>query len=81
MLTKNGICTLTNIVIADPMWADLLPQSCPTPGFVSSDVVQAMKRSYYNRHPINQILPLTIEIFGCLHKHADVFLYNCANAI
>jgi hypothetical protein len=81
MLTKNGICTLTNIVIADTMWADLLPQSCTTPGFVSSDAAQAKERSYYNRHPVNKFLPLTIEVFGCLHKHVDVFLYNCVNAI
>jgi hypothetical protein len=27
------------------------------------------------------IPPLAIEVFGCLHKHVDVFLYNCANAI
>jgi hypothetical protein len=31
------------------------------------------KRSYRNRHPINQFLPLEIEIFGYLHKQADVF--------
>jgi hypothetical protein len=81
MLTKNDICTLTNIVITEPKWVDLLPQSCTTLGFVSSDVTQAKEKSYYNRHPIDQFLPLTIEIFGCLHKHANVFLYNCANAI
>jgi hypothetical protein len=26
-------------------------------------------------------LLLAIEVFGCLHKHADVFLHNYANAI
>jgi len=31
--------------------------------------------------PINQFLPLTIEIFDCLHKHVDVFLHDCANVI
>jgi hypothetical protein len=24
---------------------------------------------------------LAIEIFGCLHKHVDVFLHDCANGI
>jgi len=38
-------------------------------------------RTYYNRHRIDQFLPLTIEVFGCLHKHSNVFLHNCANAI
>jgi hypothetical protein len=31
--------------------------------------------------PLIKILPLAIEVFGCLHKHADVFLHDCANAI
>jgi len=38
-------------------------------------------RSYPNRHPTNQFLPLAIEVFGYLHKHVDVFLHDYANAI
>jgi hypothetical protein len=53
-------------------------RSCTTQGFVASDVAQAKKKSYYNQHPINQFLPLAIEVFGCFHKHADVFLHDCA---
>jgi hypothetical protein len=60
---------------------DLLLQSCATQGFVTLDANQAKEKNYRNRHPTNQFLPLTIEIFGCLHKHADVFLHDCANAI
>jgi hypothetical protein len=41
----------------------------------------SQEMSYYNRHPINQFLSLTFEIFGCLHKHANVFLHNRAYAI
>jgi hypothetical protein len=37
--------------------------------------------SYHNWHPIDQLFPLTIEVFGCLHKHVDVFLHDYANAI
>jgi hypothetical protein len=37
--------------------------------------------SYHNQHPIDQFLPLTIDVFGCLLKQADVFLHNHANAI
>jgi hypothetical protein len=81
MLTKNGIRTLADIVIADPMWANLLPWSYATQGFAASNVVQAKERSYHNRHPTNQFLPLAIELFGCLHKHANVFLHDCVNAI
>jgi hypothetical protein len=80
VLTKDDIRTLTNIVINDPTWADLLPWSCATQGFDTLNVVQAKKRSYHNWHPTNQFLPLAIEIFGYSHKHADVFLQNYAKA-
>jgi hypothetical protein len=39
------------------------------------------------RKELSQLTPnykficLTIEVFGCLHKHANMFLHNCANAI
>jgi hypothetical protein len=43
--------------------------------------IQAKIRNYRNRHVIDKFLPLAIEVFGCLHKHVDVFLHDCANAI
>jgi hypothetical protein len=81
LLTKDGIRTLVGVVIADPTWIYLLPQSCATQGFATSNVVQTKERSYCNQHPTNQFLPLIIEVFGCLHKHADMFLHNQTNAI
>jgi hypothetical protein len=81
MLTKNGIRTLVNIVIADPMQANLFSQSCATQGFATSKKTQTKNRSYHNQQPIDQFLPLAIEVFGCLHKHANVFVHNYANAI
>jgi hypothetical protein len=58
-----------------------LPRSCTTQRFATSDVTQAKEKNYHNRHPINQFLPLAIEVFGYLHKHADVFLHDYANVI
>ncbi len=81
MFTKDGIRILANIAIVDPMRADLFPRSCAIQGFVGYDVTQAKEKHYCNQHPINQFLPLIIEVFSCLHKHADVLLHNCANAI
>jgi len=78
---KNGICTLVDVVIIDPTHVDLLPRFCTIQGFVAFDAAQAKKRSYRNRHSTNQFLPFTIEIFGCLHKQANVFLHECANVI
>jgi hypothetical protein len=51
MFTKNGICTLVDVIIIDLTCIDLLPQSCAIQGFVTSDVTQAKERSYHNRHP------------------------------
>jgi hypothetical protein len=48
VLTKDGIRTLTNIVIAHPMWVDLLPWSCATQGFATLDTTQIKERSYHN---------------------------------
>jgi hypothetical protein len=81
VFTKDGIHTLLDIVIANPTWVDLLPQSCATQGFVAFDVAQVEEWRYCDQHLIDQFLPLAMEVFGCLHKHADVFLHNCAHAI
>jgi len=81
VFTKYGICTLTDIVITNLMWLDLLPWSCTIQRFVAFDATQAKERSYCNWHLVNQFFLLTIEVFGYLHKHADMFLHDCANAI
>jgi len=81
VFTKYDICTLIDVVIANPTWANLIPWSCTTQGFVAFNAIQAKERSYHNQYPIDQFLPLTIEIFACLHKHVNLFLHDCANAI
>jgi hypothetical protein len=72
---------LANIVIANPTWTDLLLWSCAIQGFVALHAIWIKERNYRNWHPIEQFLPLTIEVYGGLHKHIDVFLHDCANAI
>jgi hypothetical protein len=79
--TKDGICTLVDIVIVNPTRVDLLPQSCATQRFAAFNAAQAKKRSYCNQHHVDQFLPLAVEVFGCLHKQMEVFLHNCANVI
>ncbi len=68
MFTKDGICTLVDIIIANPTQADLLPRSCTTQGFAAFDATQAKKQSYCDQHAIYQFLPLVVDVFGCLHK-------------
>jgi len=82
VLAKNEIPTLANIVIIDQMHVDLHnPSFCTIQGFVASGIAQAKEMSYHNQHPIDKFLPLTIDVFGCLFKQANVFLHNCANVI
>ncbi len=81
MFTKDGIHTLAHIAIVDSMCANLLPQSYTIQRFVAFNVTHAKERTYCDQHPTNRFFSLATEIFGCLHKQADVFLYKCANAI
>jgi hypothetical protein len=81
VLAKNEVHTLTNVVIPNPTQAYLLFLSCSIQGFVVLGVVQTKERSYYDQHPTNQFLLFMIDVFGCLHKQANVFLHDCANAI
>jgi hypothetical protein len=43
------------------------------------DVAQEKIKNYQN--PTDEFLPLTIEVFGCLHKQVDAFLHDCANVM
>ncbi len=81
VLAKDGICTLVDVVIVDPMQTNLFPWFYATQRFATFDVIQIKERNYHDRHPTNQFLPLAIEIFGCLYKQVDVFLHDCANTI
>ncbi len=81
VFTKDGICTLVNVVITNLTWMDLLCQSCPIWRFVAFKVVQAKERNYCDQHPIDHFLPLTIEVFRYLSKQVDVFLHDCTNAM
>jgi hypothetical protein len=48
MFIKNGIHTLVDIVIGDPVRVDLLSRSYTTQGFVTSNANQAKESSYHN---------------------------------
>jgi hypothetical protein len=65
---KDDIGTLVDIVIVNLPWAYLLLWSCVMQRFAAFDAVQVKKQTYHNQHPIDQFLPLTIEVFECLHK-------------
>jgi hypothetical protein len=81
LLTKDGIHTLVDVVIADPTWTNLLCWSYIAQIFATFKAIQTKERSYCDQHPINHFLSLAINVFGCLDKQANVFLHNCANAM
>jgi hypothetical protein len=81
VLIKNGICTLANIVIVNPIGTNLFPWSCTIQGIFASNAIQAKNMSYHDQHPIDPFLPLAIKVYGCLHKQINVFLHDCVNAI
>ncbi len=62
MFTKDGICTLIDVVIINLTWANLLPQSCASQELVTSNAAQAKERSYRNQ---DQFLLLAIRVFEC----------------
>ncbi len=48
MFTKDGIRTLADVIITDPMRTNLLPQSCTTQGFTTLDETKAKEKNYHN---------------------------------
>ncbi len=78
VVTKDGICTLVDIVIANPTQANLFPQFYAIQGFFTFDVAQAKERSYHNSHPTNQFLPLTnLSIWLLTQTCWCVFTWLC----
>jgi hypothetical protein len=52
VLAKNGIHTLADIIIANPMKANLFLWSCAIQGSIVFDVIQTKKESYHINTPL-----------------------------
>jgi hypothetical protein len=77
MLSIVDISILTNVIITNPTWINLVSQvvsSCEV-------VIQAKEKIYHNWHWTNTFFPLAIEIFGCLHWQTNNFFHQCASMI
>jgi hypothetical protein len=48
MFTEDDIHTLVDVIISNPMWLDLFPQSCVTQDLTTFDLAQAEKMSDCN---------------------------------
>jgi len=52
VFTKNGICILIDVVIANLTWMDLFCWSCATRRFIASKVIQTKKRAIAINTPL-----------------------------
>jgi hypothetical protein len=73
----STILTLTKIVITNPTQANLIPDLAQLKDLPPSMRLKARKGAITTSTP----LIIAIKVFGCLYKHANVFLHNCAKAI
>jgi hypothetical protein len=79
VLSIDGVHTLTNIVITNPIRVDLVSQVVLFHGIVTTVMVYAKDGLYHDQFPIDMFFPLVVKVFGCVHQHAKGFLYQCAN--
>jgi hypothetical protein len=64
----DGICTLANVVIADPTQVDLVSHATPSSRVAMTVTIQTKEGLYYDQHPKDMFFPLAIEVFGCIHQ-------------
>jgi len=81
LFTKDGIRTLIDVIIANPM-------SKFTPPILHNSKIchlqcgsSKKKGSYCNQHPIDQFLPLIIEMFWLFRQIGLCVLHDYANPI
>ncbi len=73
----STIFTLTKIVIVDPTQVNLIPDLAQFKDLPPLMRFKAKKKTITTDTP----LIIAIKVFGCLYKHVNVFLHNCAKAI
>jgi hypothetical protein len=63
VLLNDGICTLANVFIIDPIQTNLV--SCITSfhGMAMRMMTYAKKQLYHNWHPMNMFFLFVIEVF------------------
>ncbi len=79
VITIDCFRTLANVVIADVIHTDSVQHVMMTT-HASRVVAQDKARSYIERTPGDDFIPLAIETHGCLHPHFDSFLTSCVQA-
>jgi len=79
VITIDCFWTLANVVIADLIHTNSVQHVMMTM-HASRVVAQDKARSYIERMPGDDFIPLAIKTHGCLHPHFDSFFISCVQA-
>lgn len=66
MLSINGLCTLTTIIIINPIQIGLVSKTIFFYGATVIIIVQTKDNIYHDQILADMFLPPTIEVFKCL---------------
>jgi hypothetical protein len=75
VLAINSVCTLGDIVIANPTQVDLVSWDFFFGGFTMIVMVHVKNGLYHDQFLAHMFFPTVIEVFGSLHQQANMFLY------
>jgi hypothetical protein len=67
VLLVDGVCTLLDIVIVNPIQVDLVLRIAFSPRVATIVVALTKIGLYCDWFPSNKFLPSTIKVFKCLH--------------
>jgi hypothetical protein len=81
VLLVDGIRTLANVVITNPIQTNLISQAIHSCGMVTTMTTQVKERFYHNRYPTNVFLPLVINAFKYFHQQSNNFLDQYINIV
>jgi hypothetical protein len=68
VLIGDGTHILVDVIIMDPIRANLVSRTTSSWGMASMIIAQAKIVLYYNKHPKHDFIPLVVKILGCLHQ-------------
>jgi hypothetical protein len=67
VLLIDGIHTLANVVITDPIWIDLVSLAIISCGIVATITTQVKDGFYRDKFPMGMFFLLDTKVFECLH--------------
>jgi hypothetical protein len=79
-IKKDGFRTLTNIVIVDSTYTNLVQHASTMIVHATIVVVQNKAQSYIKQMLIDDFIPLAIKTYCCLHPHFDSFFISYVHA-